>query len=298
MSYFPLDRDILTSSVWAEPPETVKVWIYFLLSASPADGIMRDTEPAIAMRCGVSLEAVRRAVETFERPDGNSRTKRKDGRRIERCAEGWRVINYEKHRDKDYSTPRVQKWRLKRRETVKRDETSFKTTDTDTDTETKGGGGAAPNPPPPPPSPSLPSGNDGGANVPRVPPGLPVASLWDLFVSRGGRGGREQFRDEIRSCVLAGRTIVEIRAWIEAHPGADVFDMGRGMIGRVRPATGTGTGTGATAEPPPVRESAPVGKPSCPRCKGIGFLETVVKRDGVEYPAMARCACNSAEGPR
>ena len=47
MSYFPLDRELLTSSIWTDAsPAALKVWFYLLLSADPRNGIVRDTVPA------------------------------------------------------------------------------------------------------------------------------------------------------------------------------------------------------------------------------------------------------------
>ncbi len=136
MTYFPLDRDILTSSVWAQgSAEAVKVWLYLLLAADPRSGVVDDAAPGVALRCGLSLEATLKALEWLASPDEHSRTKGHEGRRIEALATGgYRVLNYLKRRDKDYSTPRVQSWReRKRNETVKRVSTVTGTTDTDTD---------------------------------------------------------------------------------------------------------------------------------------------------------------------
>jgi len=110
MSFFPLDRDILTSSLWAEPAHVLKVFLYFLLSADAA-GNVRDTLPALALRCGLPIEAARAAVDVLCGPDASSRSKRKGGRRVVRNAHGWRVVNFEAHRNKDFSTPRWRRWR-------------------------------------------------------------------------------------------------------------------------------------------------------------------------------------------
>jgi hypothetical protein len=121
VTYFPLDRDILTSSMWAQgTPEQVKVWLYLLLAADPRSGIVEDTDPAIAMRCALPLDATIAALEWLASPDPHSRTKDHEGRRIERLPEGGlRILNYIPHRDKDYSTPRVRRWReLRKAETA------------------------------------------------------------------------------------------------------------------------------------------------------------------------------------
>ncbi len=142
MSFFPVDREILTSSIWVEgTPEELKIWFYLMISANPRDGIVRDTAIAIAQRCGLPVETVTAALKKFSQPDRHSRTDKKEGRRIETCRDGFRLVTYRKHRDKDYSTPRVRKYRGKKRtetsfHTVSDRSTVTETTDTDTDTDT------------------------------------------------------------------------------------------------------------------------------------------------------------------
>jgi len=143
MTYFPVDRNILTSSLWAQgTAEATKVWFYLLIVANPRTGIVDDADPAIALRCALSLEATTSALDWLAAPDQFSRTKDHDGRRIERLPEGgFRVLNYVRHRDKDYSTPRVQSFRarLKAKKLEIGNDVSCvsetqETTDTDTDT--------------------------------------------------------------------------------------------------------------------------------------------------------------------
>lgn len=121
-----------------------------MLSADPRTGIVSATVPAIAAGCVLPLEETERALDWLTQPDKYSRTKDHDGRRIEFLPDGRiRLLTYLQHKEKDYSTPRVQKWRERETErngsrngetvaeTVKRNETVSETTDTDTDTNTK-----------------------------------------------------------------------------------------------------------------------------------------------------------------
>lgn len=120
MSFFPYDRDILTSSLWANgSPEAFKVWSYLLLSADPRTGCVEDADPAIALRCGLPLAKTVEVLEWLAAPDQFSRTKDHEGRRIERLPGGGvRVLNFMRRQVKDYSTPRVRNWReMKRSET-------------------------------------------------------------------------------------------------------------------------------------------------------------------------------------
>lgn len=142
-SYFPLDREILTSSIWTTgTSDALKVWIYLMLSANPRDGIVTDTVPAIAQRCGLPVITVEEVLNWLSEPDPYSRTADHDGRRIARTPEGIRLLTYLEHRDRDYSTPRVRAFRERQRrkksegETVKRRFTVSETTDTDTDKDT------------------------------------------------------------------------------------------------------------------------------------------------------------------
>lgn len=144
MSYFPLDRDLLTSSLWAlGSPQAVKVWIYLLLNANPRTGVVEDAAPAIALRCGLPLDETVEALGWLSSPDAHSRTKDFEGRRIEERPEGgYRILNYRRRQDKDHSTERVKRFRErkagKRPETVvKRHETVTGTTNKNTNTETE-----------------------------------------------------------------------------------------------------------------------------------------------------------------
>jgi len=137
LSFFPYDRDILTSSLWANgTPEAFKVWSYLLLTAEIGTGCVTDADPAIALHCGLSLEVTVEVLKWLSEPDPHSRTKDHDGRRIERLpGGGFRVLNFLARQSKDYSTPRVRRWRdRKRGETTKRVTSLHVTTDTDTDT--------------------------------------------------------------------------------------------------------------------------------------------------------------------
>ena len=105
MSFFPIDREILTSSIWTDAsPEALKVWMYLLFSANPRNGIVRATVPAIAQHNGLTVNQIEEILTWLEGVDRYSRTSDNDGRRIERTPDGIRLITYLKHRDRDYST--------------------------------------------------------------------------------------------------------------------------------------------------------------------------------------------------
>jgi hypothetical protein len=137
VSFFPIDRDLLTSSMWATgSPEAIKLWVYMLLSANPRTGVVDDAAPALALRCGIPLDKTLVALDWLASPDTHSRSKNDDGRRIEPLEDGgYRLVNYMKRSLKDHSTPRVQRFRQRKRaaETVERVSETVGTTEKETD---------------------------------------------------------------------------------------------------------------------------------------------------------------------
>lgn len=125
MTFFPLAHDLLTSSLWfGGTPTQVKVWIYLLLAADPRTGIVADSDPAIATRCGLALDETLAALEWLTLPDPYSRTKEHDGRRLSRLPSGgYQILNYQKHKAQDHSTWRVRRFRETQRNDMKRNET-------------------------------------------------------------------------------------------------------------------------------------------------------------------------------
>ena len=156
MSFFPLDRDIFTSTLWVQGSmEARLLWMYLLPNANVRTGIVTETIPAIALLARIPLEKVTEALEWLASPDPYSRSPENDGRRIEFLeVDGRRVIkilNYEAYQNKDYSTPRTRSFyerhpekRRERAGTKKAEREPFPdererpgTTDTDTDTKTR-----------------------------------------------------------------------------------------------------------------------------------------------------------------
>jgi hypothetical protein len=73
-----------------------------LLAHCDRDGVADIHPRAIAEEVGLSVEAVRAALDVLESPDDESRSPEEQGRRIIRIDEhrawGWRVVNYAKYR--------------------------------------------------------------------------------------------------------------------------------------------------------------------------------------------------------
>ena len=124
------------------PTDFAEEAFFLLLSADPRNGVVRDTVPSIAQRCGLPVAELEKILTWLESADPYSRTPDSDGRRIERGPDGITLVTYLRHRDRDHSTARVQKFRAKKKGETERNAVSsvsetLETTDTDTDTDTE-----------------------------------------------------------------------------------------------------------------------------------------------------------------
>lgn len=97
--YVKLFGSILDSTVWEATPPIKVVWITMLAMAD-RDGAVEASVPGLAKRAGVERGECEKAIALFLAPDPDSRTKDQEGRRIEVIDGGWRLINYEKYRDR------------------------------------------------------------------------------------------------------------------------------------------------------------------------------------------------------
>jgi hypothetical protein len=113
MGFTKLDSDILLSSIMSEPPETFKVWIAFLAACGP-DGVARVSSVAISKICDLSMDSVRGAIAKLEGPDEESRSLNDEGKRIKRVDGGYKIINYQKYREKTYKETEAER-KLKKR---------------------------------------------------------------------------------------------------------------------------------------------------------------------------------------
>lgn len=96
--YVPLFEDILDSRVWEEPAPTLKVWIWFLVSADP-EGFRGGTARSVARGANVTEDEARAALAFLCSPDPESRDDEHGGRMLEPVARGWRVVNLGKWRE-------------------------------------------------------------------------------------------------------------------------------------------------------------------------------------------------------
>ena len=114
--FFPVDRNIFTSSIWLTgTPEEKCLW-WWLLGNRDDDGVVRHRELAIAEGAKLPRPVVEAALRKFSEPDPDSRTRDNDGRRIEWTPDGFvRLLNHELYYSRDYSTPRWRKWNERRK---------------------------------------------------------------------------------------------------------------------------------------------------------------------------------------
>lgn len=97
MTFTKLFSSITESTVWMEPANIRLVWIT-MLAMSDRLGRVWASVPGLAARARVPDEDCRKALRTFMAPDPDSRTKDKQGRRIEEIDGGWRLLNHAKYR--------------------------------------------------------------------------------------------------------------------------------------------------------------------------------------------------------
>lgn len=96
--YTKLSASILTSTIWLESDQTVRVW-FTLLAMCDKRGFVSGSVPGLASVARVSVDNCRTAIQTFLSPDPDSRTKDHEGRRLEEADGGWHVLNFMKYRE-------------------------------------------------------------------------------------------------------------------------------------------------------------------------------------------------------
>jgi hypothetical protein len=100
MSFAKLDSGIINSTLWVQPHDVLRVWIWFL-SQADANGVVRTAAPALAHACMVPLDRTREILVLLESPDPDSRSNNDDGRRLRKLDGGWQIINYGAYRAGD-----------------------------------------------------------------------------------------------------------------------------------------------------------------------------------------------------
>ncbi len=138
--YSKLFGSIITSTIWREDKETKILWIT-MLALKDKNGIVEGSVPGLADMARLTLAETEESLQKLRDPDPHSRTKTREGRRIEDVDGGWFIINHEKWRNKMNADERREYLRIKQAEhrarqqpVNKRKQKSTPSTHTDADT--------------------------------------------------------------------------------------------------------------------------------------------------------------------
>lgn len=97
--YIPLFSQIVDSSLWCEDDGVCKVFMT-LLAKQDADHVVRGSAFAIGRWANKSEPDVLKALEILSSPDKTRvEPQAHDGRRIERVADGWLILNGAKYQE-------------------------------------------------------------------------------------------------------------------------------------------------------------------------------------------------------
>lgn len=99
-SWSPLWSMIVDSSIWGEPDYVCKIFIT-MLALKDADHVVRLNAYQLGQRARKPEEEVIRALKILSSPDKRRLEEQEfEGRRIEKVADGWLILNGQKYRDK------------------------------------------------------------------------------------------------------------------------------------------------------------------------------------------------------
>ncbi len=111
-TFVKLSTEIVTSTIWAEEADVLKVWVWMLAMAD-RNGVVRATVPAVALQNRLSVARAEEIIAKFLSPDKFSSNPANEGRRLEALpgGGGWNVLNYKTYRDKKGGDPEWQRER-------------------------------------------------------------------------------------------------------------------------------------------------------------------------------------------
>src|ERR1044072_3648689 len=110
-NWSPLWSDILTSSLWSlgkpgmpeeerERGKNAKLLFLTMIPLANQEGFVSASLDGLADQARLTERETEDALAILEGPDKRSRSKEKDGRRVERVEGGWMIINYARHWDR------------------------------------------------------------------------------------------------------------------------------------------------------------------------------------------------------
>jgi len=106
--YTKLFGSIVHSTIWRESASTKVVWIT-MLALADADGEVMASVPGLQDLSRVTRKEAEVALKAFLDPDPDSRSEEFEGRRIEKIAGGWRLLNHAKYKNLQTKTQKRQK---------------------------------------------------------------------------------------------------------------------------------------------------------------------------------------------
>ncbi len=138
--YIPLFTSTVRSSLWSLTGDCLKVFLTMALESDP-EGYVSASADGIRRLVDLPLVEVQKHLTALEAPDPESkditREAGRDGRRIERVPNGWRVVNIEWYREqarKQAELFRKRKWWDEKGSAARR---AARPTETETETETE-----------------------------------------------------------------------------------------------------------------------------------------------------------------
>lgn len=101
-TFIPLFSSTVRSSLWSLSGDCLKVFLTLALEAGP-DGVVVASIDGLRRITDIPIDELRKHLDTLESPDPYSkdlsRAPEREGRRLERLHNGWRVVNQEWYRE-------------------------------------------------------------------------------------------------------------------------------------------------------------------------------------------------------
>lgn len=111
-TWAPLWNGIVTSSLWQEEPDHVRIVFVTMLAVKDADHVVRKTAYELGKLAHKPEEEVLDALKILCSPDKHRMEKQEyDGRRVKSVEEGYLILNGEKYREKVRIEMERSRWR-------------------------------------------------------------------------------------------------------------------------------------------------------------------------------------------
>lgn len=121
MGFTKLDEGIVRSSIWSEAYPT-RILFVTMLAMCDSRGFVASSRSGLVREANITEQEFGVGIAILEAPDKDSRSPEFEGRRVEKCDGGWRVLNYPKYRNYSYSSsPEAVRQRKHRDKTRPRD---------------------------------------------------------------------------------------------------------------------------------------------------------------------------------